>query len=540
MIALSFKLHLKEPLLMTAIEGDPNSAVSLPFVPGSALRGVLVRRYLDKDDISDLAANDEARKLFFDGQTQYLNAYPVDSHGNRALPTPQAWKKRKGDQEKYPIYDLSIDPHPHDLNDQQPKPLRQPFCEFSGKDKKEKEVKLYPVLKQINVHTLRERTAGRATADEGAVFRYEALAPGQVLAGVILCPTEAVAKDIQSLLEQEDTLLLGGSQSAGYGLTKITDIERAEAWEETPNLIDKQQERLTLTLLSDAILRDANGQPTGFLTPEILAEALDVNLTLDRARTSAQTGVIGGFNRKWGLPLPQMPVARAGSVFTFDLDETDDPARLAERLQHLVETGIGERRAEGFGRVAINWHAHHVELTAQEIKAQTLAAPKSSESPEITGASAKLAGEMAKRMLRRQLDTRLRDKILHSRVNGPIRNTQLSAIRTRVRNALATEAVADVVTYLKEMKTVAQEQFERTKINGIQADSWLTQILEEDADATWKRLHTTDDPDTPAVPTVGNVRADWNTDLARKYALRLIDGILSHELAQRRKKKEAL
>ena len=63
MLALTFTLELKEPLLMTAIEGDPNSAVSLPFVPGSALRGALAGRYRAAKDVVDLAADEPAAIL---------------------------------------------------------------------------------------------------------------------------------------------------------------------------------------------------------------------------------------------------------------------------------------------------------------------------------------------------------------------------------------------------------------------------------------------------------------------------------------------
>ena len=68
MIALSFELCLKEPLLATALEGDPNSAVSLPFIPGSMLRGALIGRYLARCGTSDLAADPQPRVLRDDGE----------------------------------------------------------------------------------------------------------------------------------------------------------------------------------------------------------------------------------------------------------------------------------------------------------------------------------------------------------------------------------------------------------------------------------------------------------------------------------------
>jgi len=527
MIALIFTLELKEPLLLTAIKGDPNSAVSLPYVPGSALRGALVGRYLTDYKRDDLAADAEARKLFFDAQTRYLNAYPVDSQGHRTLPTPVAWKKRKRDAgDAYTVFDLSVDPAPWGIYDQwQPKPVKGSFCNLT-----DKQVTTVEPDKQVNIHTMREPKAGRATLEQGAVFRYEALAPGQTLAGVILCPDADTADTLQALLEEDETLLLGGSQSAGYGLTIITEIKRENNWQRTTHDLSTSSGHLTITLLSDAILRDINGQYTAFLTPEILAKYLGVTLTLDRSRTFVKTNVGGGFNRKWGLPLLQTPVARAGSVFTFEVGEADIPA---ERLQTLVEDGIGERRAEGFGRVAVNWHAQHATLSVSQAQAPS----KPPKRPTgLTGESMSLAQTMATRMLRRQLDQKLRERVLKLDIQGEIRNTQLSAVRTRLRTALATGEVAPVLTYLDEMKSVGQEQFEKTRVGQDTLDQWIQTVLQEDASAFWKRLCRTSFTQDK-LPAVGGVRAVWDETLAHEYALRLIDGVLSRKLAEQRKER---
>ncbi len=76
MIALTFTLHALEPLLITRLEGDPNSAVSYPYVPGSTLRGALIGQ-LPKERRQRLAIEPGDRRLFIDGSTCYLNAYPL-------------------------------------------------------------------------------------------------------------------------------------------------------------------------------------------------------------------------------------------------------------------------------------------------------------------------------------------------------------------------------------------------------------------------------------------------------------------------------
>ena len=57
---------------------------------------------------------------------------------------------------------------------------------------------------------------------------------------------------------------------------------------------------------------------------------------------------MGGFNRTWGLELPQAMAVRGGSVLVL---RARQPIALADLLA-VERAGLGERRAEGFGRVA--------------------------------------------------------------------------------------------------------------------------------------------------------------------------------------------
>ena len=54
-----------------------------------------------------------------------------------------------------------------------------------------------------------------------------------------------------------------------------------------------------------------------------------------------------------GVALALATAIAAGSVFVI----TATPALPEATLQQLESEGIGERRAEGFGQVTINWHA---------------------------------------------------------------------------------------------------------------------------------------------------------------------------------------
>ena len=85
MRACTFQLRLLEPVLVARAEsGEENSAVGLPFVPGSTLRGALVARFLERNPIANLATDARARRLFLDGTTCFLNAYPCRDEGPSA------------------------------------------------------------------------------------------------------------------------------------------------------------------------------------------------------------------------------------------------------------------------------------------------------------------------------------------------------------------------------------------------------------------------------------------------------------------------
>ena len=517
MIALTFTVHLTEPLLATALEGDPNSAVSLSFIPGSVLRGAVIARYLESHPLTNLAEHPAARTLFLSGETRYLNAYPLSPEYRRSLPTPLAWKLQKGSSE--PIYDLSVDPDGSGEEDWQPKAIRHPFCDLTDNS-----VWLFEPERQVQIHTQRDRVMGRATDSAGAVFRYEALAPLQNFAGIILCPDEATCESIKELLEKQP-LLLGGSHSAGYGLASIHDVKVAKDWNETsmvPGPIEAG-ESFALTLLSDALLRDDHGQLTAFLSAEMVSKDLnDVSVEPIISRTHAKAGVVGGFNRKWGLPLTQMLAARAGSVFTFTAK--DEVSR--DALAKLVESGIGERRGEGFGRIAVNWHGEHDRLTIV-----TYPLPASTEiTTTLSVDSAGAARRMAERMLRRELDRRLLDRVNSSTLEGGIRNAQLSGIRTLVRTAISTGDPVPVKARLQEMKATAGEQLAKARVRGDPLDQWILDKLDAGADDEGRRLFG----EAVHPKVVGGVEAAWTKALAVEYALRFVDGVLSRKLAERR------
>lgn len=538
MIVVPFRVTLLEPLLATRIAGDPNSALSYPYVPGSMVRGAVVNAYLRDRRLSSLdAGDDEARRLFFDGRIRYLNAYPIDAEGHRALPTPRSLFNVKG--ERSPLYDFAHEVV-YEVGGQRAQFLAaskesQPFCWIT-----DDRIHFVSPQRRVNVHTMRDRVKGRATSNDGAVFQYDALQAGQTFSGLALTDT---GEDVTLL-----TLLLhgiqrfGGSSNSGYGCVSVevdAPIEIAQKpWREAPGSHDEidAEAVFIVTLLADALIRDPEtGQNTWDARPA-LQEALGAAIEhVQPSEEEEQRSVwrleeLGGFNRTWGLPLPQTQAIAAGSVFVFRAKEPISKQAIA-----AVEwQGIGERRAEGFGRLAFDWQ--------QELKLVVVDAPKKPPKgrPAIQlsdGPAKILATQMAKRMLRQELANKLRKTIYDTRIqaNPAISNAQLSRIRVVAREALSNGDVERLSRYLADnvdKRRPVRDQFNRTRVDGERLSRWLEERLTS-PETVWAKIGAQNL--SKRIGANVEVATRGNEALAREYTLRLIDGVLTRLAKERRK-----
>lgn len=535
MKVIPYRVTLLEPLLSTRIAGDPNSGVSYPYVPGSMIRGAIVAAYMKEKALTTLDAGaEEARRLFFDGRTRYLNAYPADASGRRTLPTPRSLFHVKG--EESPVYDFALEVIDN-VNDKTAQFVSaakesQPFCWIDGND-----MFFISPKRRINVHTQRDRVKGRATEASGAVFQYDALEEGQTFAGWVLVDVDADADLVSSLLRQ--IYRLGGSSNSGYGrvTAEVDTAQDVQAWRETPEWIAQIDagETFVVTLLSDTLVRDPNtGQYTWNLQPA-LQQLLGVEIDHVHpiAGEEERRGVwrleeVGGFNRAWGLPLPQAQTIAGGSVFVFRARSTIP----AQTVASAEWRGIGERRAEGFGRIAFNWQTE-----AKLIKVNPPAVSLINQSaPNLDDPARNIAQQMAMRMLRRELDAKLRKAINDIRPEHlSISNAQLSRLRIIAREALPNGDLARLQKYLEEnIKTrrSVRDQFDRTYLGSERLSRWLEERLSQPA-TVWDKIGAQNL--SRRIGANVQVSTQGNEALASEYTIRLIDGVLARLAKERRR-----
>lgn len=511
MNALTFLLTLEEPLLATQpAGGDPNSAESYDFIPGSLIRGALVAAYLQgPNPPSDIARDANARDLFLNGRVRYLNAFPVNpaAPGERLLPRPLAWFEEKGQSHATAgtLANLAIPGAPELRN---PKSLKDNFCSIFGTA-----VQFHSPARQINVHNASE-DRNRKQGGTSQVFRYDALAAGQQFAAVILFDdaVAALQQTLQPLLT--GSLYLGGSHFAGYGHVIVSEVKPHTNWREYQPAAP-HQDCVTITLLSDAIVRNDAGRYT---------DQLAALLAGGREPLSAfvRTRIVGGFNRKWGMPLDQAWAVQQGSVLTFRRADVD-PATLSR----LEQQGIGERRAEGFGRLAVDWHSR------PEYSTQTATAVPAATAPQFTTAAGR---ELARRMLRRQLEAELEYGLALMldvdtyRFNRLPSATQLARARVAARNALlqqtqdtgSTQTLPELKRYFVTLNA-ASKSWHNARLNGKPLDDWVIDqcdLSRADFEAQFLTARQ------PEPPHLAGLRAALTGDLQASITARYIDSIL--------------
>lgn len=487
---LTYRLTLSTPVVLAATGGDPSAVETRPYVSGAAVLGALASHWLARP-CADPAIHPEFRRLFLDGSVRWLNAYPEGAGGERLLPRPQSLVQRKGDaraafDKAHPEFAGRVKSEP----DTQWQPLAEAlsfvrFEETEGEEGLEHQIRgRQPRLTPRLHHTRDDREAGRST--HGAMFSYIALEAGERLVGHVLCETEEDARTLHGLLSA-GPLPLGRSRTATYGgwaevnlLSETSGVD----WQEAPareELSEEEQERgwLVVTLLSDYLGVNRVGQSDPRAIEQEIGEALGIAQPPVARFLSAR--LVAGYVSHWRMP---RPAVTAGSVLVYQGVRLD-PARLRE----LRWEGIGTRRAEGFGRVAVQWPGA-LEISAIEDKvSSSIGITPARPSPELV--------TLQRNLLRNALQGALIARAVADaeRVGRPPSAALVARLRGRVRTATQAEEIRDFLARAslrpedKGLKKAGQA-LARARLGQKPLSDWLMDWMlgiESGREAAWLR-----------------------------------------------------
>lgn len=477
---LPYTLRLRAPAILTAPGGNPNSARTFPYIPGSALRGA-VARLLDRGGEDPLF-----RTLVLDGCVRYLNAYPRVREF-RSLPRPLSLYIEKdvftNEKKEIVAFDLLWEWEEKELDEANLVPISEPYIALMAAEP----LRVQPKLGS-RIHQQRDRERGRAWKEDindrevahGTIFIYEYLEAGQEFDGFVIVEgrTEAECTERENTVKRvlSQPIWLGRSRRAGYGGDALIEwrnlCDREVRGEGVLSNDIKPSDRFRVLLTSPYIGRNPK---TGQVDPSYLEQELFEALggKADVLERCWSFGLAGGFNRKWRLEVPQAYTCAEGSVL---LLEARQSIQLSELLA-VEHKGLGERRIEGFGRIVF------LRPPVRKVVVGQFSYKNIPEIEIIPEIPPEIVSFVERRIVKRALEKEIIEKAAYiaKRCNELLHPSLLGRLRNMLRNE-PNQALKTLQDWLEKKNPSASHQaainkLNRCKIGGKESFfNWLQQV----------------------------------------------------------------
>lgn len=313
----------------------------LSFISGSAIRGSYINKYISKNKINeDISLNKELRKRLLSEDIRFYDAYPVIDK-IYSIPTPLCFYASKDNIKKF-----SRDKEDIEIINELKEDVEEGYQRVNKSDfsiLNSSCLNLVSIDRVENLHNCKQ-------IDEENIFRYEAIDKGQTFYTVIQCKDDLV-EDVKNTFDKE-IVYIGGSKSSGYGRCEL-EIKGEYSFDELIDKLnikrDKKQENLNIYFISDAVLRDENGNLISFIPEKILEDSLNIS-DVKIKKASILTRDVKGYNAMWKSYTPNITSIKAGSIisytYTGDLD--------LDKIKEFEISGVGSKKSEGYGRIIIN------------------------------------------------------------------------------------------------------------------------------------------------------------------------------------------
>jgi CRISPR-associated protein Csx10 len=343
----------KSPLIISK-RTVGNITETLDYIPGTHLLRLVIRK------LAHLGVN--LSSAIACGDILITNAtLEVDGQQGRPVPLALFYEKLGGGIEKDgAVYNRFLE---FPSGDKQLKGYRGGYIGSTNQSNLPKYAKANLI---IGTHNTIEDEYQRPTSDVGGVYSYQAIQPGTKLQAELRLRrslAEQLSKKQKKwwdCLKGEDSL--GQSKKDDYG---AVHIEIATPKKDEIK-IENNQGKLTVWLFSDVLIRDERLRPSTSIDDfrKELEKHLSVKFEIqgeegEKLSLIARQNRIDSWQVRWGLPRPSLVGLAAGTCVVFQIKDYEkiEPSTLTELTSKLVEieaSGIGERRAEGYGQICFN------------------------------------------------------------------------------------------------------------------------------------------------------------------------------------------
>ncbi|MGC5234469.1 RAMP superfamily CRISPR-associated protein [Streptomyces albogriseolus] len=205
-------------------------------------------------------------------------------------------------------------------------------------------VRVWQCPRTDHTHNTVDDAVQRPTERVGGLYTYQAIAEGTVLRAQVRAAAGVLPAGWAGRLG--GVWHIGRSRKDGYGRVRVEAAPTAG-----PDPHPMPHGRLRVWLLSDVLIHDARLRAS--TNPYDLAAVLGRELGVRLAPAEGQVVAarrLDPWHRRWGLPRHSLVGLSAGGCLEFGvLEGRLDPGAVAR----VETTGVGLRRAEGFGQVLI-------------------------------------------------------------------------------------------------------------------------------------------------------------------------------------------
>lgn len=385
MSTLRLNLQLLSPTCVGRQPTAPGQiAETLSYISGTVLRGAIAALLLAGQRPEQLLDEEriQFQHIFVDEAVRFGNATPFSREGRTWVVPHSAWSDKhnggwSGDRKKSGVRDVLLSMlRNEDTEDLDRLPDEFVLAPYGPRWKS------IPVRRRLISRTAIADTGGspfggRGIAADSLLYSFEALETRQEFSALLDGSNDALLQMLQSLVPRGTRLSVGQGRSRGLGQVQVSLVEvvpeevrdavqlAGAAREFTKAVADDQTTHsyLPITLESDMLLRD------NYLIPCATGE---VSVTLGRyvsdpAPPSMElfyaiqdTRWSGGWDDVRRLPRARQLAVTQGSVWLYRVANADLDQAVAWWIK-AEQSGLGERVAEGFGRVRL-LHPLHKEV----------------------------------------------------------------------------------------------------------------------------------------------------------------------------------